>query len=882
MEGEPTGFWGKLERHDGEVTWHPLVDHCADVAACFEALLNQPVIRKRLAGLGGLDDLSKGQRARLCYLAALHDLGKYNIGFQNKAYLKKTPTAGHVGEPSALFGSGDKIASRLADAIQFSELCSWCTEAETFGELLVAALAHHGKPVALGSPVRSDIWQTMGELQPFEGIADLACQARCWFPDAFGGSLDPLPADSAFQHAFNGFLTLADWLGSDTKIFPFSEEADHDRFAWSQERACLALSRIGLDATGARASLGSDRPGFATISGFDPRDAQRCIANLDIDKEGSLTILEAETGSGKTEAALARFITLFHAGVVDGLYFALPTRTAATQIFERVYKAVVRAFPDEQIRPPVIRAVPGYIAADDKRAERLPHFEVLWNDDEDERYRYRGWAAEAPKRYLAGAVVVGTVDQILLSSLAVSHAHLRASSLLRQLLVVDEVHASDAYMTRILEAVLQHHLAAGGHALLMSATLGAVARLRLSGEAAYELPSLATASSTLYPLVTHRPLSESIRQIPIQDSGTPKTIRVETSPIMSSPRSVAEMALDAARQGARVIVIRNTVRDCIATQKAIEAIGLGSDSQLLFRCGKISAPHHARFARKDRIALDKALNEQFQPKALDKPCVVIATQTVQQSLDIDSDYMITDLCPIDVWLQRLGRLHRHSERQCTQGFQTAAVTVLVPKERDLTPLIKQHGSASGPHGLGTVYDDLRVLEASWRILEYSQEVELPTMNRQLVEQATHPEALATIVAELGDEWHKHYQHRSGVTHAEQGLARLNLVNREVPFTHKDCLFPSGDLSRAIKTRLGVDDRLVRFSHELPGPFGNGIRELSLPGHMVYQAEPNEEPRKIESEYNEIMFTFGRVRYRYDHLGLRKLDKHRSTEERADD
>ncbi|MEZ4454914.1 MAG: hypothetical protein R3B09_36020, partial [Nannocystaceae bacterium] len=116
--------------------------------------------------------------------------------------------------------------------------------------------------------------------------------------------------------------------------------------------------------------------------------------------------------------------------------------------------------------------MPGYLRVDEQEGTRLPGFEVLWNDDPRQRYRYRGWAAEGSKRYLAGAIVVGTIDQVLLSTSMTSHAHLRATAASRQLLVVDEAHASDAYMNRLLEEVLAFHLAAGGHAFLMSATLG--------------------------------------------------------------------------------------------------------------------------------------------------------------------------------------------------------------------------------------------------------------------------------------------------------------------------------------------------------------------------------------------------------------------------
>ncbi len=108
MRGKPTSFWGKLEQDQAGlvVGWHPLAAHCADVAACTEALLEQTVLRRRLAALGGRDDLDAFDIARLSALAALHDVGKYNLGFQRKADVEPRDTAGHVAEPLSLFGSG--------------------------------------------------------------------------------------------------------------------------------------------------------------------------------------------------------------------------------------------------------------------------------------------------------------------------------------------------------------------------------------------------------------------------------------------------------------------------------------------------------------------------------------------------------------------------------------------------------------------------------------------------------------------------------------------------------------------------------------------------------------------------------------------------------
>jgi CRISPR-associated endonuclease/helicase Cas3 len=554
------------------------------------------------------------------------------------------------------------------------------------------------------------------------------------------------------------------------------------------------------------------------------------------------------------------------------MYFALPTRTAATQIQHRVFEAVARAFPNSRARPPVVLAVPGYIAADDRTACRLPGFEVLWNDDPEERYRFRGWAAEHPKRYLVGPVVVGTIDQVLLSTLMVSHAHLRATALLRHLLVVDEVHASDAYMTALLQEVLGYHVGAGGHALLMSATLGSSARERLlsvgSGPQQPVPESLAAACATPYPLVTHCATGRDSVRIAVEGTSASKDVHRRLLPSIESPEEIAREALDAAVRGARVLVLRNTVGDCVATQQALEVLARAEGQQdLLFRCEGVSAPHHARFAKEDREVLDAALEARFGKAAPANGCVVAATQTVQQSLDLDADLLITDLCPMDVLLQRIGRLHRH-ERTRLPGFQEPVVVVLTPSDRDLSAHIQKDGRARGARGLGTVYDDLRILEATWRALSTRERLSIPQMNRELVEETTHPEALQTIVTELGGPWLAHATRLLGSLFADRRAADLNIIDREQPFGELE--FPSRELERRIQTRLGEGDRLVDFDPPLVGPFGHPVRRLSVPAYLARGVPSDAQPTELTLSDGAVGFAFGPRRFVYDRLGLRPV------------
>jgi len=878
MRGTITTFWGKLGEELGPAReWHPLLDHCADVAACTEALLTDTLLGERLASWGGLRALDGVQVARLSVISALHDLGKFNYGFQSKS--GESPRGvlpcGHVREILALFGDGyEELQAQLLRVLPTATLETWADD-DAACKLLVAAIGHHGRPYPCERPphFNAKVWDAGRAGDPFAGIAGLVAATRRWFPEAFASGGTMLPATASFQHGFAGLVMLADWLGSHCGFFPYSDSVDDDRMTFARAQAGMALREVGLDTRGSRQALGSGRPGFSAISGYPvPQPVQEAVGALPLEPGGSLTILESETGSGKTEAALLRYVQLFQAGLVDGLYFALPTRTAATQIHERVVTAVKLAFPEHE-RPPVLLAVPGYLRIDDREGKHLPGFKVLWNDDPAGRMRYRGWAAENSKRYLAGAVVVGTIDQVLLSTVMTSHAHLRATAAARHLLVVDEVHASDAYMNRLLEEVLRFHLQAGGHAFLMSATLGASARVRLLAAVGSQvpLPSMEEASCLPYPMITHHRAGHPRAPIAVAHGQRTRRICPQLLAIADDPAAIARQALAAARQGARVLVVRNLVRTCVATQEALEDSARASgDEHLLFRAGDVVAPHHSRFARKDRSLLDSAVEAHFgKHRPSGRGCVLVATQTVEQSLDLDADLLLTDLCPMDVLLQRLGRLHRHARpaHERPSSHQTPTVGVLVPSLRDLGAALHESGKPCGPHGYGTVYGDLRVLEATWRACEGRAAFEIPADNRQLVESTTHPEALDAIARELGGRWASHFTWIQGSSATDRRVARNIMVDRAVPFG--EAKFLDKKEVGKVSSRLGDDDRRVTFTKHHISPFGQRIEGLVLPHHMLRgsPADPLA-PVIAKASAAAITFRYGDATYRYDRLGLR--------------
>lgn len=853
MRGTPQTFWGKLTASpsDGVTAWHPLVDHCADVAACAEKLLSLPTWRARLAGLCGRDDLDEITRSRLSVLAALHDIGKFNIGFQAKGRPELGTTAGHVRQ--ALPALNRPVCASL------SILNGW---GDGTPGLLVSALCHHGRPYPYSTTLDFEpvLWSPCQGLDPKAGIDSLVGATKAWFPKAFRADGPALPDDPAFEHAFAGLVMLADWLGSDQEMFPFSEPQDGDRIDRARKAAASFAADSWLAVDSARRRDREAVDFFERISGYSPSPFQESVTALGTTESAAITVVEAETGSGKTETALARFVALFSDGAVDGMYFALPTRTAATQMHQRIVEAMRRAFTAP---PPVVLAVPGYLRVDDVQGERqLAGFDVLWPDEG--RYRYRGWAAESPKRFLAGCVVVGTIDQVLLSALRVKHAHLRATALLRQLLVVDEVHASDPYMTRILEEVLARHVRAGGHALLLSATLGGEARERLLHVRAQpDAPSLAEAERAPYPLISTRQRND--RDGVRFAIAAERIIQVSVQPSLEDVDTVAREALDAAKRGAKVLVIKNTVTDCIATQESVERLASADGvSDLLFSCNDTIVPHHSRFAREDREQLDRAIDTVFgKGSKRDGGCVVVATQTVQQSLDLDADLLISDLCPMDVLLQRTGRLHRHSRGRPT-GFEEPCARVLVPRDRDLGILLNDAGRERHHHGLGSVYSDLRILEATWQLLERHPTWRIPAMNRHLVEQSLHSAALADIASARDERWRAHAERMDGVRRGESRQAELNLVDWTKPYSEDSF----ADDER-ITSRLDEGDRRAQFRHAVVSPLGQAVTELTIRAAWARGVPSDEwEAHVVDCAGGTTRFRYGDRSFVYDRHGLR--------------
>jgi CRISPR-associated endonuclease/helicase Cas3 len=798
------------------------------------------------------------QKDRLAVLALLHDFGKCNRGFQAKANPQAHETAGHVMEALAFLYAGDSDAWSSAWRELMQTVAGWFADAEQAMQMLIASISHHGRPVSqqdidgwlVGSAHTHhlQLWQPSAGYNPLAALDQLAQTARAAFPEAFRDDTPAIDATPKLQHRFAGLVMLADWIGSDTQFFPFRQSPEEDRLALAKQAAQRALAAIGLTVPEPR-----QPKAFSDVFPFAPTPLQEALASqLEVGESTRLLLVESDTGSGKTEAALAWWMRLYAEGQVDGLYFALPTRVAARELYTRVLQAVERAFEPDRRPRPVLLAAPGYVRIDGEPLLPDPSG-ALWDDDARAQWRERFWSAERPKRFLAAPVAVGTIDQALLSVLQVKHSLMRSVCLDRHLLVVDEVHASDPYMRELLKELLRGHLARGGWALLLSATLGETAAAAFFGR---EPVPLVAAIARPYPLISARDKTWPMPR------AHERTVVVELAPILDEDETLIPRLIAALEAGARVLVVCNTVRRANALFRTVEAAITKECPQLLpalFAVNGVACPHHGRFAREDRELMDAAVTAQLGKASPEGAKLLIGTQTLEQSLDIDADWLITDLAPMDVLLQRFGRLHRHDRRR-PMDFERPRALVRVPAKA-LAEYLAKNGELQGPAGLGTVYPDGQALAATWVLLAEKPEIRLPQQARELIERATHPEALEA----LPEVWRQHSNWIYGEHLAKIVQAMRSLLEPQ-PFGELHYL----DKHEQILTRLGDPTYEIPLAEPCVSPFGTTIRRLTIPARWL---EGSAIPDTLQAVAIDggLRFTVGAQPFRYTRFGLEKDD-----------
>jgi len=847
--------------------WHSLLHHMIDVGACAEALLSNPVIASRFRHMSGCN-LTDIVTARLAVLIMLHDLGKVMADFQNQIVSGMDKSRGHM-QPwlASLLRASDRddptYMDNMAKAIGLHDMVPWFCVKEVPGDenndapleaMLAASTFHHGGRGDLGKIADYDLKgldkTTVFDVHPMDTLRNIVVQIREIYPQAWRDA-PPVPVSGDLIHWFAGLVMIADWMGSaaDRNRFPYwdGKGTGAERLRFARMRAATLMSDIGIPVA---KELGTPEPLSIMFdkdgNQMTPRPVQKTVMQVPTDHRWML--IEAQTGDGKTEAAIMRYLVLLMVGEVDSLYFAVPTRSAGRELHQRIKLALGRVMPG--LSDKIVSAMGGKAAA-------------IYDDTQD-----IPWAAGDPGRFMAAPIAVGTIDQAYLSVMMTRHAPMRSFLLSRSLLVIDEVHAADPYMTEITRALVQRHTRCGGHVLLMSATLGSTAKSRISAKTERRVRmSLEDAVRLPYPLVSHGVDGLDEHSVPEADLSREKVVRLE----MMSLDAALDAAEHAASMGARVLLIRSTVTDAVATQMALEMRGVRT-----LDVDGIQTLHHGQFASIDREKLDEALLEAIGKgscvRGKGHGLVCVTTQTGEQSLDLNADLMITDPCLKDVFLQRLGRLHRHPGNRPV-GFETPKCIVLDPGDLEhfIMASPKNQMITRGVPGFGFpyVYRNLLSVNSLISWIRNRGKVRIPQDNRMFVELGSHEEHLIETAQSLGGKWKVLSERLYGRTAAERQAARAIIFD-----THRGFLTSSPSFVQEGKLGTRLGDSTVSIScDEFPAAFGGTINMLQLPLIKVIQAIGAEEDFRsitgnlISFPNGNALIAIGEREYIYGRHGL---------------
>ena len=657
-------LWAKKSSHNGRYCWLPLTIHLADTMAAADFLWHHWMSSGQRDGIiaqiqGGSEVLAE----RLVrFLAGVHDIGKATPVFQtqrgfadslelDKALLEKLESAGFTG-----IGEFDSRNAHVTHHTLAGEVIVWKMGVKQ--DLASIIGAHHGMPIDHERLCQDQIDAyavNYDQTEKPSAVSNLWHETQSYFfnwalqeSELYEASALP-EVSKPGQVLLSGLLIMADWIASNEAYFPLIllEETSVEDMTQRFQNGILRWYRdmpYEFENPHDSDALYQERFGFL------PRDFQKVIFDTvqSIEKPG-IVIIEAPTGSGKTETALAAAEQLAAKTGRSGLFFGLPTQATSNSMFARVYawlESVSHTYGRSSIR------LQHGKAALNPLMEKLSS-QINVDEDASDTVIVNQWFA-GRKTAALDDFVVGTVDQFLLLSLKQKHLALRHLGFDKKVVIIDEVHAYDAYMQQYLTESMKWMGAYGVPVILLSATLPkekrqefAMAYLQGTGLKKREIvQNQADLNTSHYPLVTYSdgPVIHQQTDFPVQKDKTVEIRRLDDD-------ALYELLEESIRDGGVIGVIVNTVRR--SQEIARNCVNkFGEDCVVLL---------HANFIATDRVQKETRLMRMIgkngdRPKRL----IVIGTQVIEQSLDIDFDMLITDLCPMDLLIQRIGRLHRHA------------------------------------------------------------------------------------------------------------------------------------------------------------------------------------------------------------------------------
>ncbi|PJF22973.1 MAG: hypothetical protein CUN56_03335 [Phototrophicales bacterium] len=680
-------LWAKYDRKSG--AYHLLIYHLLDVAAVAWMMWHHVLSdyqRQWLADLLHLDEESACRQIAL--LAALHDIGKATPSFQKKAQpLYQLFIDAGINERAI-----DKPHGILSTVILESWLMNKGMKRHVAISLASVIGGHHGSWIA-----DTEVDKANPGGSRWKDLQDQLCQIIQETLDVqvFQVSED-VQTINTFAAFLSGFVSVCDWIGSDEAYFPYETEIIEPSgyFQRSLKRAEIALAEQGW--------FGWETDGcivpFESIFPFPPNALQNAaITHCQFtDRPPRLILVEYLTGGGKTEVALYLADLLMNLFRLTGVYVAMPTQATSNQMFERVAKYLQTRYPHQTINLQLIHG----------QAEQHPLYQQL-QPQPDREGNESGLTAQqwfqGHKRALLAPYAVGTVDQAMLSVLQVKHHFVRQYGLSHKVVIFDEIHGYDTYMNAIIDCLLEWLVALKSPMILLSATLSRTTRQNLLAQVGADSEHLPEVS---YPRLTFVSHDGGVQVHPLPKSDV-RIIQIQHIP--GDPDTLGNRLASIYQQGGCIAVICNTVNEAICVARLLQNHpDIQQDDVLLF---------HARFPPAWRNQIEQDVLAAFGKNG-DRPmrAILVATQIIEQSLDLDFDFMVTSVAPIDLIIQRAGRLHRHAGRVRPHHLQQPILAIC-------TPMMSEHDVPD--FGVDKLIYSEFILLKTWLVLRQITELRIP-------------------------------------------------------------------------------------------------------------------------------------------------------------
>ena len=690
----------------------------------------------------------------IAYLVSLHDIGKVEALFQ-----EKTPE-----QAERLKRCGMYVDRRNHENVRHERTSNiimqniWHSQAQerravkTFAEILGAH--HQGKCGKEGSPDRDGWREFQGELE---------FQMR----NLFLGETLEIPAvekglGAKIQALLLGITILSDWIASGT-AFSDAESwilAEHaEKTIAEKAEAFLQESQLGPIPTAWPSTFCGVWPNIPK-AGMRPLQAEMERVFHEHKGRYRVILVEAPMGEGKTEAGLYAAVQMMKQWRKDGFYVALPTAATSNQMVGRM-----RALLQENGVDSAVRLLHSMAWLTDTQITEQMY-------SEEEQNEIHGWLAPV-RRGLLGQYAVGTVDQAMLAATTAKYGVLRLLGLSNKVLVVDEIHSYDVYMMEIIVRLLEWCKALEIPVVMLSATLPPALKGKLLRPYTEQLVPQS------YPAITA--VTEDGQPIvyPIQRTVKTQTVAVKLVPYLHDPEKIAKLAVEQVEHGGCICVLMNTVKDAQAVYRAIKQQYCGD--LMLF---------HAQFPAKRRTELENLCIKKFGKDKSFRPeqAILVTTQVVEQSLDVDFDGMITAVAPIDLLIQRMGRIFRHEETPRPKELAQPVQWVLVP-------------DAGLEFGANEAIYPSCLLRQTVHLLEQRQTVQIPEDLAELVAKGYDMEATPKEEQEKWLEW----EIENGINAGISSLYTLNAPDKSfIPCKSPETMFQDDEQASflSVKTRLG--------------------------------------------------------------------------------